>query len=209
MANNMVQEYKPNSHSYKAKQKALENKQTEKKIEKVVTGKVITKKKSGFSSFASDFVSVNLKDIKRIVIDDTLIPKIKEVLYDIVMDTTDVILYGDTKRSRSRRGIGSNTVLYNKFSDRSRRDPRPVLTPQHQIEDVILERKSDADSVLDRMQEILDQYGIVKVSDLNELTGRVGFYTDHSFGWTSLAKAEIVRVREGWLIQLPRPMSIS
>ena len=39
---------KPNSHRYKAEQKAKDN---EKRVEKVVTGKVITKKKSGFQKY--------------------------------------------------------------------------------------------------------------------------------------------------------------
>ena len=55
-----LDQYKPNSNKYKEEQ-ALANKE-EKKIEKVVTGKVITKKEGFFSKMFRGLISEDAKD---------------------------------------------------------------------------------------------------------------------------------------------------
>lgn len=61
----MDEEYKPNSNRFKEEQK---QKETERKtLEKVVTGKVITKKKSKFSRFLDEFISEDARSVKSYV----------------------------------------------------------------------------------------------------------------------------------------------
>ena len=54
------------------------------------------------------------------------------------------------------------------------------------------------------MDDILEKYGMVSVADLYDLVGVTGNYTDNKYGWTNLSNAEIVRVRDGYQIKLPR-----
>lgn len=61
----MDEEYKPNSNRYKEEQKQKEAER--KTLEKVVTGKVITKKKSKFSRFLDEFISEDARSVKSYV----------------------------------------------------------------------------------------------------------------------------------------------
>ena len=62
--------------------------------------------------------------------------------------------------------------------------------------------------MLDRMNEIVETYGLVKVADLYDLVGLTCNYTDNKYGWTSLRTADIVRVRDGYTLKLPKAMPI-
>ena len=75
-----MENYKPNSHRYKNEQKNQERE----KIEKVVTGKVITKKKSSLSKFKDEFISEDAKNVKNYVFGEVLIPAIKK-LYQLTI----------------------------------------------------------------------------------------------------------------------------
>ena len=54
------------------------------------------------------------------------------------------------------------------------------------------------------MDELLETYDIVSVADLYDLVGKTCNYTDNKYGWTNLRNAEPVRVRDGWLLKLPK-----
>ena len=58
------------------------------------------------------------------------------------------------------------------------------------------------------MDEMMEEYGIVRVADLFDLVGITGDYTDNKYGWTNIRNAEVVRVRDGYKIKMPRAMPI-
>ncbi len=62
--------------------------------------------------------------------------------------------------------------------------------------------------ILDNMFEILDRYKVVTVADLYDLAGERGRYTDNKFGWTDISSASVVRIRDGFVIKLPRALAI-
>lgn len=210
-----MQDVQPNSHKYK---KEAEKTKTEDrpKVEKVVTGKVKTKKKSEIHKFADVFISEDVGNIKSYIIMDVLVPTIKRTIADVVMDTIDMLFYGEKGRSRKRSGSSTNAtyVSYRNYSDRDRdrdrdrRDDNYRSRSQYSFENIILETKGEADDVLDRLDEILDQYNMVRVADLYDLVGITGEYTDNRYGWTSLSTARVERVRDGYMLKLPNPMPI-
>ena len=60
------------------------------------------------------------------------------------------------------------------------------------------------------MDDILDQYGTVSVSDLYELADvACPHYTANKYGWTSLKNAQVMRCRDGYIIKLPRATVIN
>ena len=85
-----------------------------------------------------------------------------------------------------------------------------VLVPatKKAIAELYFETRGEAEDVLDRMREIVSNYGIVSVADLYELAGVVGNYTDQRYGWTGLRNTDVVRTRYGYQIRLPRAMVI-
>ena len=105
-----MENYKPNSHKYKEESKQLPATTEERpKVEKVVTGKVKTKKKSQVTKFADIFISEDAANVKSYVFMDILVPAIKKAISDIVIDSIDMIFYGGTGHSRKRSG-GSNAT---------------------------------------------------------------------------------------------------
>lgn len=203
-----MNDYKPNSNRFKEEQKAKNTQ--EKRVEKpVVTGKVVAKKKGLFSKLSEEFISEDAKNVKSYVFGEVLIPAIKKAISDIVTDGIDMILYGGSRGDRKRGP--ADTVSYRNYYDRggrSARDTRAVSNTRYSTDDVVLSSRAEAEEVLDRMFELLDTYTVVRVADLYDLVGITGSYTDNNYGWTSLRTAEIVRVRDGYIIKMPRAVPI-
>ena len=67
--------------------------------------------------------------------------------------------------------------------------------------------RADAEKVLNGMSEIIDEYGFVTVVDLYDISGLPGaYYTDSIIGWKgSIKESTIKRVRDGYVIDLPKP----
>ena len=198
-------EYKPNSYAYKERQK---NAQEEKRIEKVARGNVKTKKKSDLYRLADVFIAEDVRSVKNYALMEIIIPAVKKALYDVICDSTGMIL-GEGKRD-TRRGDNSSYVSYRSYSDdRSRRRTDEIrYNNNFDREDIVYESKGEAEAVLERMDACLDQYGVVKVADMYDAAGLTAPFTANKYGWTSLRNAETVRVRDGYIIKLPKAMPL-
>jgi hypothetical protein len=49
-------------------------------------------------------------------------------------------------------------------------------------------------------------YGQASISDLYELVGITANFTDNKWGWTDLRSSSVSRARDGYLLNLPRPI---
>ena len=54
----------------------------------------------------------------------------------------------------------------------------------------------------------MDEYRLVTVSDFYDLVGESGEYTDAKYGWQNIRNARVVRGRQGYYIELPKPIPI-
>lgn len=199
-----MEDYKPNSHRSKEAPPVKE-----KKVEKVVQGAVKTRKKNGLEKAKSVFISDDAANIKNYVVMDVLIPAMKKAISDIVTNGIEMILYGET--GRTKRSSPAGSVSYRNYYDRRDDDRRTYKTPTrvgYSIDDIVLETRGDAEDVLSRMDELVDMYGIVSVADMYEMVGITGNYTDNKYGWTNIRNARPVRVRDGYLLDLPKPQPI-
>lgn len=195
----------PNSHRYKA-EKAAANEE-KKKIEKVVTGTVKTKKKNEISKLANIFISEDVKNVKSYVFMDVLVPAIKKAISDIVTDGIDMILYGGSGKSKRNSGTRTSYRSYYDSRDNERRTVS-ASTSRFDNEDIIFANRGEAEAVLDQLVEALDKYKFVTVADLYDAAGLTAPYTSNKYGWTNLNSAEPQRVREGYVLRLPRAMPI-
>lgn len=197
--------YKPNSRKYKTEQGEMANK----KVEKVVKGKARVKKKSEFHNFMGSFISEDAKNVKSYILGDILIPTIKKAISDIINDGISMILYGEAGH-RSKSTISSKISYrnyYDRKDDRGSYD-RNKTRSGYSYDDIILETRGEAEDVLSRMDELIDQYGMVSVADLYDLVGITGNYTDNKYGWTNIRSAEPVRVRDGYMLRLPKALPL-
>lgn len=202
----MNEEYKSNSHKFKESQsQSLIEK---KKVEKVVHGKVRTKPKSGISKISEVFISEDAANVKSYIVMDVLVPAVKKAISDIVRDGIDMILYGESRGRKS--STNSSYVSYHDYSrsdDRDRfRESRGRTGYNH--DDIVLETRGEAEEVLSRMDELIDTYGVVSVADLYDLIGKSCEYTDNKYGWTNIRNAEPIRVRNGYMLKLPKALPI-
>ena len=92
-----MEDYKPNSYKSKDQPKTI----AEKKIEKVTTGKVTTKKKSGIAKAAEMFFAEDIRSVKRYVVMEVLLPALKRTFLDMVNNGADMLVNGEITRSKS------------------------------------------------------------------------------------------------------------
>lgn len=200
----MEQNYKPNSHSYKEAQATAAAVEKEKKIEKVVSGTVKTRKKSGFRKAMDNFVSDEVSSIKTYVVKDVIIPTIKK----IISETVDTILFGKSKRVGGS-SLGTH-VSYRKYYDepRSTRDAGVPTRHGYSCDEIILESRGEAERVLSQLNDLIETYEVVSVADLYDLVGIARNWTDNNYGWTNIKNAEVIRCRDGFLLQMPKVLPI-
>lgn len=210
----MTEEIKPNSHAYKAEQA----KEQQRKVEKVVQGSVKRKKKSALKRAEDSMLSEDMSTVKEYLLWDVLVPAVKDMLVDLGKKALDAIFYGDRRTTTNiERKHGTSYVRYDKPSydnDRDRRysycDRRPSYNRRaaHDFDDIVLDSKVDAENVLDALVESTMQYGLASVSDFYELVGIDPKYTDWRWGWYELHSARVERVRDGYIVVLPRPVML-
>ena len=199
-----MEDYKANSHKSKENQEKKKA-ATEKKVEKVINGKVV-KKTNNVRKLTDIFISEDVKNVKSYVVMDVLVPSIKKAVSDIVTNGINMILYGESGGRKSNSN--ATYVSYNKYSDRDRRPATDQARTAYSYDDIVLETRGEAEEVLSRMDELIDAYGVVSVADLYDLVGISCNYTDAKYGWFNIRSAEAVRVRDGYVLRLPRAVPI-
>lgn len=199
------------SNSHKSKDPTP--KTEEKKIEKVVTGEVRRRKKPLGKRFVETFVRGDAQSAWSYVMFDVLIPAAKDMVADAVSQGAERMLYGET-RSRSRATSHQSAGGYHNYT----RYASPLTKPReeartmtrkaratHDFDEIILATRIEAEEVLDRLSQLVDQYGTVSVADLYDLLDVSSSYTDNNWGWTDVSTSSVVHVRGGYLLDLPRP----
>lgn len=197
-----TEQYESNSHkSREAKAIQVEER---KKLDKVISGTAKTKKKSEVSKFFRDFIDEDLPKVRTFVVKDVIIPSIKKA----IVETIDMILYGDSRGGRGR--TNASRVSYRSYYDepRTSRDRAVETRTGYGYDDVVLETRGDAEQVLSQMDDLISEYGVASIADLYDLVGISGNYTDNKYGWTNLRNAEVKRVRDGFMLDLPKALPI-
>lgn len=196
--------YKPNSRRSKVEQKA--NSTEKEKVQKVITGKAKTKKKGELRKFKDVFISEDVSNVKSYIFMDVLIPAAKKAISDIVSNGIDMILYGES--GGRKKGTGASYVSYRDYSTKSSGHSSTRARSAFDYDEIILDSRRDAEDILDRMGEILETYGVVSVADMYDLAGISCDFTYNRYGWTSIRNGEVIRVRDGYIIKMPRAMAI-
>ena len=112
-------------------------------------------------------------------------------------------------------GVGKIPELHITSNVEDEKEPVAYFHPDGYS--ILYESRYIADCILEDMKDIAQKYGFVSVSDLKDLscalTGKetVVTNTDNKIGWTLdilCTKAHVVRMRNGYTLELPKPMSI-
>lgn len=183
---------------------------SEKRVTKVTRGRVAKKPQNLGSKFAETFLATDMQSVGNHLLFDVLIPGAK----DAFMDMLDMMLNGDRRGDRTRRDKGRSYVYtsYNRYYDDrsrasdSRKDAdRGMPRSRSVVEDLVFDSRGDAEEVLSNLVHLIEEYGVASVRDLYGFAGMTSDYTKERYGWYQLDSAHVTRIREGYLLKLPRP----
>lgn len=147
---------------------------------------------------------------------DVVVPRVKAGFEEAINSFLSGMLWGDSAnrpmgnmiQRTMLRGGGTN---YNQMSDPhniSHARQANVQQSSGNYQDLVVPTQQMSEVLLANLYELLNQYRVVAVADLYELAGITPQISDNSYGWVSLDGARISKVRDGYLLELPRPSLI-
>lgn len=203
-------DYTPNSHKFKAEQQASTEK---KKVDKVISG-TAKRKPDTARKLTNLFAPGDMSSIKEYLIMDIIVPATKKMVSEIVRNGIDMLMWGESGRGKNYSG-NSDKVSYRSYygsNDSNRNSNNNSGSRTRSVFDydnIVIPTRQEAEEVIRRMDEIIEIYQMVSVADLYDLCG----ITDHNYmnakyGWMNIRTAEVVRVRDGYVLKLPRAMPL-
>lgn len=193
---------------------SLHKKEAPKKQEIVPVAHGTLKKQTFWGRTAKEFFGNNPEDggtIGEYIWFGAVIPFIKNGIMDIV----GYMLFGQSgyvprNNIIGNRAYGAGKIAYSSISTGKVIGQQQVAQPRmpYDYEQLVYSSYGEADSVLERMFELLESpYERVTVGDLYDLSQvSPGAYTNCDYGWTNLQGARVVRNFDGtFSLSLPRP----
>lgn len=199
------EDYRSNAHRSK------QVPEDEKNVEPVVTGEVIQKKRGFMQRFKSVFFGGDVRNAARYLGADVILPAIRNLMVDATTRGVERVVYGESAQQRRRppTTFGSR-ISYNepvRRPDRAYLPGQPSRPIGRQVRrdtnELILSSRDDAETVLERLLDIINKYDVASLADLYGLTGQPTSHIDSKWGWTDLRSTEIRQIHDGYLLDLP------
>lgn len=194
----------------------------EKKVERVVKGDVIVRKKSSLAKIRDMFIAEDADKVGNYILADVLVPSIKRAIVDIIKSSADMIFGTKGSQQNNNGGTryiygGSASYVSYGSSQQSKQNKEPSRYDQFSkwdfsyVEfsklDSAEDNKKDADTVVRTMCDIIEAYKRASVADLCELLGGIPYdYTAHDYGWTNLTSVVPIRIpgSNGYYLRFPK-----
>ena len=148
--------------------------------------------------------------------DEVIIPKFQDILLDTINKGGEYLIYGETKASKlnhNRRSSIYYSIISDRKLDRIERagtlgtreigDSRNKNYDTDYYSDLIFRDRQQAEEILSRMYEDLQDYECCTILSLKSMMGHHTTHTDEKYGWDDLTGSRIKKVRGGWLLELP------
>lgn len=191
---------------------------------KVIRGKVVERKKPLGRKIAEMFAPEDIGGVGDFVITDVILPGIKNTIFNAAIEGLQRVFFGDVAPRVRGTGVSQgSTVNYGAYyrpssvastpsSPSYRNEPERNMSNKaranHDFNEIVLETKSESEMVLTQLGDLIDVYGQASVADLYDMLGISHNYTDEKWGWTDISTSVARRIREGYLLDLPRPEQI-
>jgi hypothetical protein len=188
----------------------------DKNIEKVTSGQTKRRKRSLRKQFVDMFMAGDPRSAAQYALIDVLLPMIRDTVWETGSEYLRSLLQGGTRRRGGSTIPPSGPlghVNYTRFSgpmagsrmSSSMRAMSRSARARHDFDEIVLESRTEAEEVIDRLFDLVAKYETATVADLYELVGLPSNYTDHRWGWTDVRGAGVTRIRDGYLLDLPDP----
>lgn len=186
----------------------------DKDIERVTSEDPVRRKKPLGKQFKETFAGGDIKSAMRYVVMEVLIPAAKDAVVDAGAQGFEKLIFGES-RKRSRPSGAPGYVNYGRYSQGNDRPPMPNMRTiskrsraSHDFDEIVLVSRTEAETVVDRLYDLISRYDAASVADLYELVGIKSSHIDNQWGWTELHGSGVARVRNGFLLDLPEPESL-
>lgn len=181
-----------------------------KRATQVTVNQVSKRKKPLGKRFVESFAGGDdARTVFGYVVLEVIVPATKDAIADAVSQGIERMLFGEARSTSRRTGTRPGYTNYSRYSQTTRpAEPREisrVARARHDFEEVVISTRAEADQVLSSMLEVLEKYNVISVADFYDLVGITGTHTDNKWGWEDLRGVGIVRVRDGYLLDLPKP----
>jgi hypothetical protein len=182
-------------------------------IAPIISGTAVERKEPLRKKFLQAYAGDSAQSVGQYLVMDVIVPGTKNIIADLVTQGINRLLFGGSRPVQ--QGVRSNVGgSYGKFfNGGGQSQQQNTQQPQvHQVQqtggfgEIILQTRSDAELVIDALRELIEAYGNAKVANLYALVGKSGDFTDQSIGWTNLSRAGVIQIREGYLLDLPKPV---
>ena len=187
-----------------------------------VTNSAVQRKPSFGRRIKSAFIADDARSIGAYLLDDVVIPTAKTLISDLVTNAIERALYGEARgRPLSNSRIsGRGYTPYNRIYSSSSRVTPPDDGPgdrrelsrearrSHDFGEIVFTSRPEAYEVLDRLNDQIKNFDVATVGDLLDLAGITSTHVDENWGWRTLATAQVRRVRDGYILDLERPVKI-
>lgn len=129
---------------------------------------------------------------------------IRDVIKNKVSRKIDKVLYGESETRRNRSQV--SYVSYYNYRNNNRK--RNLEQHYHSVKDIIFDTRQEAYDALDKINEILVNYGVVTVADVYDIADIPCCYADKKYGWTTTRNAEVVKSKDGYFINMSTPYPV-
>jgi hypothetical protein len=212
----MVDDYPSNNYNKISTEKQTpkeEPEETKPEVTQVVKGEVVRRKKPLRKRLAETFTGEDTTSVWNYVLMDVLVPAAKDAIVDATSQGIERMIFGEVRAGRGRSSRGSsNYTPYNRYAANMRKDEPRTMSPRgrasHDFDEIVLPTRAEAEDVIERMFDIVSKYDVVSVADLYALVGIKANYVDQKWGWSDLRGLGATRIKNGYLIDIPRPEPI-
>nr|DAN84209.1 MAG TPA: hypothetical protein [Caudoviricetes sp.] len=174
--------------------------------------KARVKRESTARKVVGEIIKEDARSVSETVLWDVIIPTVKNLISDTVTRGIESMLYGGDSRPRSRTSYsdysGYSRPKGNRDRSTDRRERRSARQAEPERNEIIFDSRSDANDVIDRMSDLIDQYGQASLADLNALIGASSNFIDDNWGWTDMGSFDVRQVRDGFMLTHDEPQSL-
>lgn len=156
-----------------------------------------------------NFVQEEPSYVGQYLVKELVLPAVKNLIFDLGSNAMQLFLFGEVKQNSSsgNRARYSTTSSYNRVHVDD--GPAPIRTMRKCSETTfVYPTRTDAQRKLYDLQDLLEDRGVVSVSNYLEMLGMDIGPNDNRYGWYNLDRAFVEQTRDGTVLNLPKPQRL-